>query len=164
MHAYSWDLRDSAKLDFFLWKISIGYEIFNRSRLIWKCSSTSRSLWSERNSFMKGSKSKLKLTECMHTHTHLPVENDAPDEPENQFVISINDVCRSDIHQFDLEKGNGRHTDSDCYNSNGNSWFPGYRWIRVNCRLTWTLIEMICWVCPHAGVSFTGSGLNPVWV
>lgn len=38
------------------------------------------------------------------THTHLPVENDAPDEPENQFVIPINDVCRSDIHQFNLEE------------------------------------------------------------
>lgn len=35
--------------------------------------------------------------------THLPVENDAPDEPKNQFVISINNVCRSDIHQFNLE-------------------------------------------------------------
>lgn len=40
---------------------------------------------------------------CMPTH--LPVENDAPDEPENEFVISINDVCRSDIHQFNLVGG-----------------------------------------------------------
>lgn len=32
------------------------------------------------------------------------MENDAPDEPENQFVISINNVCRSDIHQFNLEE------------------------------------------------------------
>lgn len=39
------------------------------------------------------------------THTHLPVENDAPDEPEDQFVISINNVCRSDVHQFHLEEG-----------------------------------------------------------
>lgn len=41
-----------------------------------------------------------------HTHarTHLPVENDAPDEPENQFVIPINNVCRSDIHQFHLQE------------------------------------------------------------
>ena len=38
----------------------------------------------------------------MHASTHLPVDNDAPDEPENQFVIPINDVCRSDIHQFNL--------------------------------------------------------------
>lgn len=40
-----------------------------------------------------------------NVHTHLPVENDAPDEPENQFVIPINDVCRSDIHQFNLWEG-----------------------------------------------------------
>lgn len=37
--------------------------------------------------------------------THLPVENDAPDEPEDQFVIAINDVRRSDIHQFNLGEG-----------------------------------------------------------
>lgn len=45
-----------------------------------------------------------------HTHAraHLPVENDAPDEPENQFVIPINNVRRSDVHQFHLQ---GEQTD-----------------------------------------------------
>lgn len=40
-----------------------------------------------------------------HTQTHLPVENNAPDEPENQFVIPINDVCRSNVHQINLQRG-----------------------------------------------------------
>lgn len=35
---------------------------------------------------------------------YLPVDYDAPDEPEDEFVISINDVRRSDIHQFHLEE------------------------------------------------------------
>lgn len=39
-----------------------------------------------------------------HTQTHLPVENNAPDEPENQFVIPINDVCRSNVHQINLQR------------------------------------------------------------
>lgn len=33
-----------------------------------------------------------------YTNTYLPVENDAPDEPKNQFVIPIDDVRCPNIH------------------------------------------------------------------
>lgn len=36
--------------------------------------------------------------------SHLPVDNDAPDESKDEFMISINDVRCSDIHQFHLEE------------------------------------------------------------
>lgn len=40
-----------------------------------------------------------------HTHTHLPVENDAPDEAENELVIAIDDIRRTNVHQFNLRNG-----------------------------------------------------------
>lgn len=38
--------------------------------------------------------------------SYLPVENYAPDEPQSQFVIPINNVSASNIHQLNLKVAN----------------------------------------------------------
>lgn len=36
--------------------------------------------------------------------SHLPVQNDAPQQPESQLVVPINNVRSSDVHKVHLQK------------------------------------------------------------
>lgn len=45
----------------------------------------------------------VKTAVSITVHTHLPVNYNAPDEPKNQFVVSINDVSRSNVYQINLD-------------------------------------------------------------
>lgn len=40
---------------------------------------------------------------------HLPVQNDAPQQPQRQLVISIHDISTPDIHQFHLSEQNNKN-------------------------------------------------------
>lgn len=39
----------------------------------------------------------------MGTYAHLPVEDDTPDEPQGQLVISIDNICPSYVYQVNLK-------------------------------------------------------------
>lgn len=39
----------------------------------------------------------------MDMYAHLPVEDDAPDEPQGQLVVSIYNVCPSYVYQINLK-------------------------------------------------------------
>lgn len=39
----------------------------------------------------------------MDMYAHLPVEDDAPDEPQGQLVVSIYNICPSYVYQIHLK-------------------------------------------------------------
>lgn len=47
----------------------------------------------------------------MDMYAHLPVEDNTPDEPQGQLVISIYDICPSYIYQVDLKMTQKRTID-----------------------------------------------------
>lgn len=52
----------------------------------------------------------------MDTYAHLPVEDNTPDEPQGQLVISIYNICPSYINQINL-KGTQKRTFDPCKNN-----------------------------------------------
>lgn len=49
----------------------------------------------------------------MERYAHLPVEDNIPDEPQSQLVISIYNICPSYIYQINLKMVQKKTTDAN---------------------------------------------------